>query len=38
MPVYVNTFFEERLQDLFHLADRVEQAFEAAGLTWAMPG
>lgn len=36
MPV--NTFFEERLEDLFSLADRVDCAFRAAGLDYRVVG
>ena len=38
MPFLVNTFFEERVQDLFSLADRVEHAFSAAGLEYRLVG
>ena len=38
MPVYVNTFFEERVQDLFNLADLVEQIFASAGLEYRVVG
>lgn len=31
-PVLINTFFEERVNDLFSLARRVDDAFRAAGL------
>jgi hypothetical protein len=34
----VNTFFEERLQDLFNLAARVEKAFGAAGIEYRVVG
>ena len=38
MPLLVNTFFEERVQDLFSLAHRVELAFSAAGLEYRLIG
>ena len=38
MSLFVNTFFEERLQDLFNLAERVEKAFSAAGLEYRVAG
>ncbi|MDE3166140.1 MAG: hypothetical protein KGN36_10060 [Acidobacteriota bacterium] len=38
MTVYVNTFFETRVKDLFNLAARVEQAFSAAGLDYRVIG
>lgn len=38
MTVYVNTFFEERVKDLFNLAARVEQAFTSAGLEYRVVG
>ena len=38
MSLFVNTFFEERLQDLFNLAARVEKAFRAAGLEYRVVG
>lgn len=38
MPPFVNTFFEERLQDLFDLAARVEKAFGAAGIEYRVAG
>jgi len=38
VAVFVNTFFEERLQQLFNLADRVEAAFGAAGLEYRVVG
>ena len=37
-PVYVNSFFEERVQSLFNLADLVERAFQAAGLDYRVVG
>jgi hypothetical protein len=38
VSLFVNTFFEERLQDLFSLAARVEKAFGAAGLEYRVVG
>ena len=38
MSLFVNTFFEERLQDLFNLAARVEKAFGAAGIEYRVVG
>jgi hypothetical protein len=38
MPVYVNTFFEKRVEDLFNLAHRVEEAFASAGLDYRVVG
>jgi len=38
VSLFVNTFFEERLQDLFNLAARVEKAFRAAGLEYRVVG
>ena len=38
MSLFVNTFFEERLQDLFSLAARVDQAFGAAGIEYRVIG
>ena len=38
MAAYVNTFFEDRVQNLFALADVVEKAFSAAGLDYAVVG
>lgn len=38
MSLFVNTFFEERLQDLFSLAARVEKAFGAAGIEYRVVG
>jgi len=35
---FVNTFFEERLQDLFNLAARLEKAFHAAGIEYRVVG
>jgi hypothetical protein len=38
MPSYVNVFFEERVDRLFHLADTVNQAFAAAGIEYRILG
>ena len=38
MTVYVNTFFEKRVEQLFDLANRVEAAFAAAGLEYRVIG
>jgi hypothetical protein len=38
VAVYVNTFFEKRVKDLFDLANKVEQAFSAAGLEYRVIG
>lgn len=38
MPVFVNTFFEERVEQLFNLADLVEQIFSSAGLEYPLVG
>lgn len=38
MSLFVNTFFERRLQDLFSLAARVEEAFSAAGIEYRVVG
>lgn len=38
MAVFVNTFFEKRVQQLFDLAGRVEAAFAAAGLEYRLVG
>lgn len=38
MEVFVNTFFEKRVQQLFELADRVEKAFSSAGLDYRVVG
>ena len=38
MSLFVNTFFEVRLQDLFNLAARVEKAFSAAGIEYRVVG
>ena len=37
-PVYVNTFFEERVQSLFNLAELVERAFHSGGLDYRVVG
>ncbi len=38
MTIYVNTFFEERVEQLFNLAARVEAAFAAASLDYRVVG
>jgi len=38
VTVYVNTFFERRVEQLFDLAQRVEAAFAAAGLEYRLVG
>jgi hypothetical protein len=38
VPLYVNTFFEKRVEQLFDLAGRVEAAFAAAGLEYRVIG
>ena len=38
MALYVNTFFEKRVEQLFDLAGRVEAAFAAAGLEYRVIG
>jgi hypothetical protein len=38
MQPFVNGFFEERFEDLFNLAQRVEAAFAAAGLEYRVVG
>jgi hypothetical protein len=38
VTVYVNTFFEKRVEQLFDLAGRVEAAFAAAGLEYRVAG
>jgi hypothetical protein len=38
VAVFVNTFFEKRVNEIFDLADRVEQAFAAAGLDYRVIG
>jgi len=38
VAIFVNTFFEKRVDQLFDLAQRVEQAFAAAGLEYRLAG
>lgn len=38
MPVYVNTFFETRVRQLFDLAHLVDDAFSAAGIDYRVVG
>ena len=38
VDVFVNTFFEERVEQLFDLAERVEKAFASAGLDYRVVG
>jgi len=38
VPVFVNTFFETRVNQLFDLAERVERAFSSAGLDYRVVG
>ena len=38
MAIYVNTFFEKRVEQLFDLAGRVDAAFAAAGLEYRVIG
>ena len=38
VTVYINTFFEKRVEQLFDLAQRVEAAFAAAGLEYRVVG
>jgi len=38
VEVFVNTFFEKRVGQLFELAERVEQAFSSAGLEYRVAG
>jgi hypothetical protein len=38
MPVFVNSFFEERVEQLFDLAKRVEQLFSSARLDYRVVG
>jgi len=38
MPMFVNTFFEERVDQLFDLAKQVEEAFSSAGLEYRVVG
>jgi hypothetical protein len=38
VAVLVNIFFEKRVEQLFDLADRIEQAFSSAGLEYRVVG
>jgi hypothetical protein len=38
MAVFVNTFFEERVEQLFNLAELVERIFSSAGLEYRVAG
>jgi hypothetical protein len=38
VEVFVNTFFEKRVEQLFELAERVEKAFSSAGLDYRVVG
>ena len=38
VELLVNSFFEKRVEQLFELADRIENAFAAAGLDYAVIG
>lgn len=38
MAVFVNSFFEKRVEQLFDLAQRIEQAFSSAGLEYRVVG
>ncbi len=38
MAVFVNTFFEKRVDQLFNLAQRLEKAFSSAGLEYRVIG
>jgi len=38
VAIFVNTFFEERVKDLFNLAGRVEEAFAVAGIDYRVVG
>jgi hypothetical protein len=38
VPVFVNTFFEKRVKELFDLAELVEKAFSSAGLDYRVVG
>jgi hypothetical protein len=38
VSVFVNTFFENRVNRLFDLADRIEQAFSSAGIEYRIVG
>ncbi|HUA60104.1 MAG TPA: hypothetical protein VML19_15195 [Verrucomicrobiae bacterium] len=37
-PIFVNTFFEERVKDLFDLAARVNEVFSKAGIDYRVAG
>ena len=38
MAVFVNTFFEKRVDRIFDLAERVEEAFSSAGPEYRIVG
>jgi hypothetical protein len=38
VAVFVNTFFEKRVERIFDLAERVEEAFSSAGLEYRIVG
>ncbi len=38
MSVFVNTFFENRVNQLFDLAERIERAFSSAGIEYRIVG
>lgn len=38
MAIFVNTFFEKRVEQLFDLAQRLEEAFSSAGLEYRVVG
>jgi hypothetical protein len=38
VAVFVNTFFEKRVKEIFDLAQRIEEAFAAAGLEYRVIG
>jgi hypothetical protein len=38
VSVFVNTFFENRVNQLFDLAERIEQAFSSAGIEYRIVG
>ena len=38
MELFVNSFFEKRVEQLFELAERVEKAFSSAGLEYRVVG
>jgi hypothetical protein len=38
VEVFVNTFFEKRVEQLYELAERVEKAFSSAGLEYRVVG